>query len=121
MSSGGFGDAHNYAQMLGARGPMEVVQANSGEPGNFLVSEKFLTRFNCDHFSTIPSPDASTRVQSKITAVAQCDKLFEQECCRLKFQPFGGQANSQINPIKGFREKTYYFISLRSRAAEIPN
>lgn len=121
LPSGNSGDAHDHAQMLAARGAVEVVQANPSEPGNFLISEQFLIRFNCDHFPTIPGPNAAAQVQSRITALAQSDEFIEQESCRLKFQLFARQANSQINPIKGFREKTYCFTFPRTGTIEIPN
>ena len=49
LPSGNCRDANNRAQVLCAGNTVKVLDANSGEPGDFLISEKFLTRFYGDH------------------------------------------------------------------------
>ena len=49
LFSGGFGGAHNRAQMLAAGHAVKVVDADPGEPGDFFICKKLLTRFDGDH------------------------------------------------------------------------
>jgi hypothetical protein len=49
LFSGGFGGAHNRAEMSAAGHAVKMLDADSREAGNFFVGKKFLTRFNGDH------------------------------------------------------------------------
>jgi hypothetical protein len=50
LLTGGFGGANNRAQMLAAGHAVKMVDADSGEPGDFFICKKLLTRFDGDHF-----------------------------------------------------------------------
>jgi hypothetical protein len=49
LPSGNCRDANNRAKVLGAGNTVKVLDADSGEPGDLFISEKFLTRFYGDH------------------------------------------------------------------------
>jgi len=64
----GFGDARKFAQMPVLRETAEVLQANAGEPGNFVLGEELLARLDSYHILPQTSFDGRPRVNpSKLT------------------------------------------------------
>ena len=61
LVSGGLGGTHQESQMAASRQGMQVFQADSGQPGNFLFGEDLLARLN-GHDSTSLFPGITLRL-----------------------------------------------------------
>ena len=73
-----------------------MIAADTGQAGDFLLGEGFLTRLDGDHF--LPLSRASAPIK-------QTSLIFEQESCRLITAHINAWENLQLVQIKGDRGK----------------
>jgi hypothetical protein len=83
-----FGGAYDRAQVLAASHAVEMIEANPGEAGDFLICKELLTRFNGDHFDP-PSLRLYGRSGFlKIAHSALLPSFTEQYCFRSMYPIF---------------------------------
>jgi len=67
------GDARDRTQVFAARKVAQMIAADTGQAGDFLFGEDFLTRLDGDHFLPLARVSA---------AIKQASQIIMQECCR---------------------------------------
>jgi hypothetical protein len=64
LRSGSFCGASDKSEVLAARKALEVIQANSRKPGDFIRGKELLAGFDGDQFSLTPMFDAANIVNA---------------------------------------------------------
>jgi hypothetical protein len=90
------GDSRDGTQVFAARQVAQMVAADTGQAGDFLFGEDFLTRLDGDHFLPLSSVSAP---------IKQTNRIIMQESCRFITARIDARENLQLVQIKGDRGK----------------
>jgi hypothetical protein len=90
------GGARDRTQVFAARQVAQMVAADTGQAGDFLFGEDFLTRLDGDHFLPLSRVSAPIKQTSQTTM---------QESCRFITARIDARENLQLVQIKGDRGK----------------